>query len=107
MEAIESCAGGLTPEAVDFVRFCYARRPLAWPEFYDEMSAVAARCLFHGWGYPELAEHGIALTLPEMPRLAALVEAIVRSERTRPPAGARSTPEPATTPWREPLAAVR
>jgi hypothetical protein len=107
MEAIESHAGGLSPEAVDFVRFCYARRPVAWPEFYDEMSAVAARCLFHGWGYPELAEHGIALTLPEMPRLAALVEAIVRSERTHPTDGSRPSPGAVTTAWREPLAAAR
>ncbi len=71
-------AVGLSTEAIEFVRFCYARRPVPWPELYDEMSAVAARGLFRGWGYPELAEHGIALTLSEMPVLAALVRTIVR-----------------------------
>lgn len=71
-------ADGLSTEAIEFVRFCYARRPVPWPELYDEMSAVAARGLFRGWGYLELAEHGIVLTLSEMPILAALVRAIVR-----------------------------
>jgi len=71
-------AVGLSSDAMEFVRFCYARRPVPWPELYDEMSAVAARGLFRGWGYPELADHGIALTLSGMPVLAALVRTIVR-----------------------------
>ncbi|MER3417986.1 MAG: hypothetical protein C4343_02495, partial [Chloroflexota bacterium] len=31
----------LTAEAAEFVRFCYRRRPVGWPELYDEMCAVA------------------------------------------------------------------
>ena len=32
-----------TPEAEAFVRFCYQRRRVGWPELYDEMCAVATR----------------------------------------------------------------
>ena len=39
-------------EALEFVRFCYRRRRVAWPALYDEMSAVAARGAFRGMGYP-------------------------------------------------------
>ena len=46
-------------EALDFVRFCYRRRHVAWPELYDEMCAVASRGAFHGLGYADLADHGI------------------------------------------------
>jgi len=74
---------GLSPDAVDFVHFCYERHPVAWPEFYDEMSAVAAQRLFRGWGFPELAEHGVSFTLAEMPRLAALVGSITREDPAR------------------------
>ena len=72
-----------SPEAVEFVRFCYARRRLGWPELYDEMCAVAGRGLFRGWGPDELADHGVTFTLLEMPRLAGLVAQVVREERTR------------------------
>jgi hypothetical protein len=72
---------GLTPEAIEFVRFCYRRRRVGWPELYDEMSAVAARGLFQGWSYVELGEHGIGFCLDELPRLAALAERIAREER--------------------------
>ena len=30
------------PDAVEFIRFCYGRRRVGWPELYDEMCAVAA-----------------------------------------------------------------
>ena len=36
------------PDAVEFIRFCYRRRRVGWPELYDEMCAVAARGLFRG-----------------------------------------------------------
>ena len=65
-------------DAVAFVRFCYERRPVPWPELYDEMTSVAARGLFRGWGYLELAEHGIGFAIPDLPRLAALAGTIAR-----------------------------
>ena len=34
--------------ALEFVRFCYRRRRVAWPALYDEMSAVASRSTFRG-----------------------------------------------------------
>ena len=63
-----------TPEAAEFVRFCYRRRPVGWPELYDEMRAVAMRRLFRGWDTTELARHGIGFSLEETPVLAELVE---------------------------------
>ena len=60
-------------DALEFVRFCRARRRLPWPELYDEMCAVARRRLFRGWGFDELAEHGIAFGLFQLPQLSALV----------------------------------
>jgi hypothetical protein len=73
--------------SLDFVRFCHRRRRVGWPELYDEMCAVAGRGLYHGWGFRELAEHGIAFGLTEMPRLAGLVAQIGREDgerRSRP-----------------------
>jgi hypothetical protein len=83
-------------DAIAFVRFCYERRPVAWPELYDEMTAVAARGLFRGWGYLELSEHGIGFAIPDLPRLAALAVVIARG----------GTPEqgPAAVPVLVPLA---
>jgi hypothetical protein len=69
--------------ASDFVRFCHRRRRTGWPELYDEMCAVARRGLYHGWGFAELAEHGVAFGLAEMPRLAALVVEVARQETER------------------------
>jgi len=68
-------------EALDFVRFCYRRRRVAWPALYDEMSAVAARGAFKGMGYGELAEHGISFCLSDLARLVALTERVVREEQ--------------------------
>lgn len=70
-------------EAVEFVRFCYARRRVGWPELYDEMCAVAARGLFRGWGADELADQGIGFSLFDMPALAALATRIVTEDRER------------------------
>ena len=76
-------ARALSAEAVEFVRFCYARRRVGWPELYDEMCAVAGRGLFRGLGPDELAEHGICFGLSEMPRLASFVMEIVTEDRAR------------------------
>jgi len=70
-----------SPEAEAFVRFCYQRRRVPWPELYDEMCAVATRGLFRGMGHTELAEVGIGFSLFESPRLAQLVTAVVTEER--------------------------
>jgi hypothetical protein len=69
--------------ALDFVRFCHRRRRVGWPELYDEMCHVAARGLYHGWGFAELAEHGIAFGLAEMPYLAGLVGEVLSAESER------------------------
>jgi hypothetical protein len=74
-----------TDGAVDFVRFCHRRRRVGWPELYDEMCHVASRGLYHGWGFGELAEHGIAFGLSEMPRLAGLVAEVVSHDLERRP----------------------
>lgn len=70
-------------DAVEFVKFCYQRRKVGWPELYDEMCGVAGRGLFRGWGPDELAAHGIGFTLRQMPALAALVMEIVTEDRAR------------------------
>ena len=71
----------LTPEAREFVRFCYRRRTVGWPELYDEMCAVASRGLFRGWGPSELAEQGVGFGLFELPALAALASEVVTEEQ--------------------------
>jgi len=70
-------------DAVEFVKFCYQRRKVGWPELYDEMCGVAGRGLFRGWGPDELAANGIGFSLFEMPALAALVMEIVTEDRAR------------------------
>jgi len=69
------------PEAVDFVRFCRARRRVGWPELYDEMWAVASRSLFRGYGCADLEERGIGFSLFGTPRLAAMAAAVIEEER--------------------------
>jgi hypothetical protein len=69
------------PDAVEFIRFCYRRRRVGWPELYDEMCAVAARGLFRGLVTDDLAEHGIGFSLFDMPALAALSTRIVVEEQ--------------------------
>ncbi len=70
-----------SPEAEAFVRFCYQRRRVGWPELYDEMCAVATRGLFRGMGTDALAEVGVGFSLFESPRLAELVTRIVTEEQ--------------------------
>jgi hypothetical protein len=68
-------------EAEEFVRFCYHRRRVGWPELYDEMWAVASRGLFRGMGTTDLADVGIGFTLFQTPHLATLVTRIVTEEQ--------------------------
>jgi hypothetical protein len=70
-----------TPEAEGFVRFCYDRRRVGWPELYDEMCAVATRGLYQGMGHDALADIGVGFSLFETPRLAVLVARIVAEEQ--------------------------
>lgn len=70
-------------DAVEFVRFCYRRRRVGWPELYDEMCAVASRGLFRGWGSDELASEGIGFGLFELPALATLVGQVVAEENEK------------------------
>ena len=83
----------MSPEdALEFVRFCYRRRRVAWPELYDEMCAVAARGAFRGLGYAELADLGICFSLYGLPPLAELTERVVREEQARHDAPAGGVP---------------
>jgi hypothetical protein len=68
------------PDAVEFIRFCYRRRRVGWPELYDEMCAVAGRGTFRGYGADDLAAFGIGFSLFDMPALAALANSIVAEE---------------------------
>ena len=70
-----------SPEAIEFVRFCYRRRRVGWPELYDEMCAVVGRSLFRGYGADDLAAIGISLCLGDMPRLAALASVVIAEEQ--------------------------
>ena len=83
MVARPAPAHAITADAVEFIRFCFARRRVGWPELYDEMCAVASRGLFRGWGPDELATHGIAFGLFDMPKLATTVTEIVAEDRAR------------------------
>ena len=67
-------------EAEAFVRFCYQRRRVGWPELYDEMCLVATRGLFRGMGREALADVGVGFSLFETPRMALLVRRIVAEE---------------------------
>ena len=68
-------------EVVEFVRFCYRRRSVAWPELYDEMCAVAARGAYRGMSYEQLEPLGIGFALSALPRLAALAARVIAEER--------------------------
>jgi len=76
-------------EVLAFIRYCYQRRGLGWPELYDEMCAVAARGSYRGMDYDGLARLGIGFSLCEMPRLAALANRVVAEERVARQAGVR------------------
>ena len=84
------------PEAVEFIRFCYQRRRVGWPELYDEMCAVAARGLYRGYGSDDLAGFGIGFSLFEMPSLAAMSAVVIAEEQAlRRPVSVRIRADPA------------
>jgi hypothetical protein len=84
-------------EAVEFVRFCHARRRVGWPELYDEMWAVASRGLYRGLGFEELSERGISFSLFGCGNLAAIVSWIAAEEASKPrPADRRRAGSAAT-----------
>lgn len=70
-------------EAAEFVRFCYRRRRVGWPELYDEMCAVAARGLYQGLGADDLAAIGIGFSLFDMSALAGLANSVVAEEHAK------------------------
>jgi hypothetical protein len=97
MERSWSAEPRLTPEALEFVRFCYRRRRVGWPELYDEMCLVAGRRIYQDMGQAELAEHGIGFALFEMPALATLVARVIEEEDPARAARARRPlPRPKT-----------
>ena len=98
MVARSATGHAFTADAVEFVRFCYARRRVGWPELYDEMCAVASRGLFRGWGPDELEANGIGFGLFEMPRLAARACEIVAEDRARAKAASITSAPAALTP---------
>src|SRR4029078_5327375 len=71
------------PDAVEFVRFCYRRRRVGWPELYDEMCAVAGRGLFRGYDADDLAGMGIGVSLFDMPALSPLAAGVVAEKQSR------------------------
>jgi hypothetical protein len=81
MEARPHALDAADPEAVEFVRFCRARRRVGWPELYDEMWAVASRGLFRGHSFTDLEQYGIGFSLFGTPRLAAIAAAVIEEER--------------------------
>jgi hypothetical protein len=95
MEFVRRAGQETSPEAIDFIRFCYRRRRVGWPEIYDEMCAVAGRGLYRGWSHAELSDHGIRFSLFDLPGLAALVSRVIADEDGRQRAG-RPAPPPAT-----------
>jgi hypothetical protein len=89
LEAMQARAAvdlSLTSDAAEFVRFCYRRRRVGWPELYDEMCSVASRGHFRGLGPAELAERGIGFSLFQTKTLADLVLRVLEcdGERTKP-----------------------
>jgi hypothetical protein len=78
------------PDAIEFVRFCYRRKHVGWPELYDEMCAVANRGLFRGFDVEALSGIGIGLCLSDMPGLAAIVAQVVaEDQQSRRPVAVR------------------
>ena len=80
MDSRSAATGTPDPEAIEFVRFCYRRRRVGWPELYDEMCAVAGRGLFRGYDADDLAGLGIGFSLFDMPALSVIASRIVAEE---------------------------
>ena len=81
MDPRNAATGTPDPEAVEFVRFCYRRRRVGWPELYDEMCAVAGRGLFRGYDADDLAGLGIGFSLFDMPSLSVIASRVVAEEQ--------------------------
>jgi hypothetical protein len=64
-------------DVAEFIRFCHDRKPVGWPELYDEMCAVAARGDFNGWDHDQFTARGLTFSLFEMPRLSGWVRAVL------------------------------
>jgi hypothetical protein len=83
MDSRSAATGIPDPDAIEFVRFCYRRRRVGWPELYDEMCAVAGRGLFRGYDADDLAGLGIGFSLFDMPALSLLASRVVAEEQAR------------------------
>jgi hypothetical protein len=81
MDLHSAATGTPDPDAIEFVRFCYRRRRVGWPELYDEMCAVAGRGLFRGFDADDLAGLGIGFSLFDMPALSVLASRVVAEEQ--------------------------
>jgi hypothetical protein len=81
MDQRSAATGMPDPDAIEFVRFCYRRRRVGWPELYDEMCAVAGRGLFRGYDADDLAGLGIGFSLFDMPALSILASRVVAEEQ--------------------------
>jgi hypothetical protein len=81
MDSRSAAARPAHPDAIEFVRFCYRRKHVGWPELYDEMCAVANRGMFRGFDVDALAGIGIGLCLSDMPGLAAIVAQVIAEEQ--------------------------
>jgi hypothetical protein len=81
MDLRSAATGTPDPDAIEFVRFCYRRRRVGWPELYDEMCAVAGRGLFRGYDADDLAGLGIGFSLFDMPALSILASRVVAEEQ--------------------------
>lgn len=75
-----AAAGVPHPDAIEFIRFCYHRRRVGWPELYDEMCAVAGRGLFRGLSADDLGGIGVGFSLFDMPALAGMAARVVAEE---------------------------
>jgi len=82
-DAADAPVVDVSQDVIEFIRYCYQRRRIGWPELYDEMCAVAARGEFRGMDYERLATMGVGFSLCDMNRLAALAQRIVFEERRR------------------------
>jgi hypothetical protein len=98
MDPRSAATGMPDPDAIEFVRFCYRRRRVGWPELYDEMCAVAGRGLFRGYDADDLAGLGIGFSLFDMPALSILASRVVAEEQAlRRPVTVTITAEVAAT----------
>ena len=94
MDPTTDATGGTDPNAVDFVRFCYRRRRVGWPDLYDEMCSVANRGLYRGYDVDDLAGLGIGFSLFGMPSLAVLTAKVMAEEHAlRRPVAVIITPD--------------